>query len=330
MSRQTVSNVLNAPERVSDGTAARVRQAIAELDYRPHWVARRLRTRTSRTIGFRIQPSDQAIMGSLIDRFLHALTDHAWAAGYRLLLFTRTSGDHGDELATYEELAATATVDGFVIYDLRVDDERPRRLAQLGIPFACFGRPPDWADAPAAAFPWVDVDGAMGTEQAVDHAVSRGHRRIAYLGWSPGWCCGVDREQGWRRAMRRHGLRTTGLCRAVVDDTAAAARAADELLASDDPPTAFVCASDTLAVGARLTGAADAEIVGFDDSPVASLLQPPMSSVRQPLEDVARTVVRLLVEQLDGHPTAEGVLLPPRLIVRDGQQPAGNRRSGKR
>jgi DNA-binding LacI/PurR family transcriptional regulator len=61
------------------------------------------------------------------------------------------------------------------------------------------------------------------------------------------------------------------------------------------------------------------DVVGFDDSPVASLLLPPLSSVRQPLEDVARAIVRLLVEQLDrGAQSAEGVLLPPQLVVRDG------------
>lgn len=325
VSRQTVSNVLNAPERVSPHTAERVRRAIAELHYRPHWAARRLRTRTSRTIGFRIQPSGPPVLGSLIDRFLHALTSQAWNAGYRLLLFTQASGD--DERATYDELSATGTVDGFVIYDLRIGDRRPPWLAQRSIPFACFGRP--LGSSTAARYAWVDVDGALGIAQAVDYAVSRGHRRIAYLGWHPGTCCGDDREQGWHRAMRRHRLDTAGLHSESADELAAGTDAARRLLAGDDPPTAFVCASDTLAVGARLASQVGVQVVGFDDSPVVSLLQPPMSSVRQPLEDVARAIVRLLLEQLDGNTTAEGVLLPPQLIVRDGQQPAGQQKIEK-
>jgi DNA-binding LacI/PurR family transcriptional regulator len=314
VSRQTVSNVLNAPERVSPQTAERVRRAIAELGYRPNWVARRLRTRSSRILGFRIQAGTRPGLGNLIDRFLHAVTSHAESAGYRLLLFTEAGVN---EPAVYEELIATGTVDGFVLCDVRAEDGRLRWLVERGVPFACFGRP--WGQELACA--WVDVDGALGTEQAVNHLVGRGHSRIAYLGWPPGTGYGDDRAQGWQRAMRRHGLDTAGLQGQTEDDIDAAAVAAGQLLASADPPTAFVCASDTLAVGVRAAircGPA-VDVIGFDDSPVASLLLPPLSSVRQPLEDVARAIVRLLVEQLDRDTqSAEGVLLPPQLVVRDG------------
>jgi len=313
VSRQTVSNVLNAPERVSPQTAERVRKAIAELGYRPNWVARRLRTRSGRVLGFHIQTCTRPGLGNLIDRFLHAVTSHAESAGYRLLLFTQA----GDEPATYEELVATGTVDGFVLCDVKAGDSRPRWLIERGVPFACFGRP--WGQELACA--WVDVDGALGTEQAVDHLVGRGHGRIAYLGWPPGTGYGDDRAQGWQRAMRRHDLDTTGLQAQTEDDVDAAVAAAGQLLAATNPPTAFVCASDTLAVGVRMAmrcGSA-VDVIGFDDSPVASLLLPPLSSVRQPLEDVARAIVRLLVEQFDRNTqSAEGVLLPPQLVVRDG------------
>jgi DNA-binding LacI/PurR family transcriptional regulator len=317
VSRQTVSNVLNAPERVSPQTAERVRRAITELGYRPNWMARRLRTRSSRVLGFRIGAAVQAGarpgLGNLIDRFLHAVTSHAERAGYHLLLFTQAD----DEPAIYEELVATGTVDGFVLSDVRADDGRLQWLVERGVPFACFGRP--WGQELTCA--WVDVDGALGTEQAVDHLVRRGHGRIAYLGWPPGGGYGDDRAQGWQRAMRRHGLETEGLQGQAEDDVDVAAAAAGPLLSAAEPPTAFVCASDTLAVGVRMAircGSA-VDVIGFDDSPIASLLLPPLSSVRQPLEDVARAIVRLLVEQLDRNTqSAEGVLLPPQLVVRDG------------
>jgi DNA-binding LacI/PurR family transcriptional regulator len=317
VSRQTVSNVINAPHRVSAPTRERVRRAIAELGYRPNWVARRLRTKASRVLGFHIT----AGAGTLIDRFLHSVTSHAEAAGYRLLLFTQTAEPGGDQLGGYAELVETGVVDGFLLCDVRADDERLPWLVERGVPFACFGRP--WGQELRCA--WVDVDGALGTAQAVDHLAGRGHRRIGFLGWPPGTGYGDDRAHGWLRAMRRHGLDSADLQADLLgqttDDVDAAAEAARRMLAIDDPPTAFVCASDTLAVGVRLaTRCGPAiDVVGFDDSPVASLLLPPLTSVRQPLEDVARAIVRLLVEQLDRKAqSAEGVLLPPQLVVRDG------------
>ena len=75
VSRQTVSNVLNSPEIVLDETRARVHRAIEDLGYRPHESARRLRTRTSSTIGIRLDREADGISGVVLDRYLHALTE---------------------------------------------------------------------------------------------------------------------------------------------------------------------------------------------------------------------------------------------------------------
>jgi DNA-binding LacI/PurR family transcriptional regulator len=77
VSRQTVSNVLNAPERVRPETAERVRQAIEALGYRPHRHARNLKVRSSRCIGYQGAPSEPDDINPVLDRFLHALADAA-------------------------------------------------------------------------------------------------------------------------------------------------------------------------------------------------------------------------------------------------------------
>jgi DNA-binding LacI/PurR family transcriptional regulator len=322
VSRQTVSNVLNAPVRVAPDTAERVRRAISDLGYRPNRMAQNLRERASRLIGLKIDsPSG---VSNLLDRFLHALTDAAGTAGHHVLLFTPATVE--EELETYEELIRTRTVDGFVLADIGVADRRLPWFTQRRIPFVCFGRP--WGQesgwAKGCTFAWADVDGAYGVAAAVDHLVARGHRRIAFLGWPRGTGLGDDRRDGWQQAMRRHEMASQGLSATCTEDVAAAAAAASRLLAQPDPPTAFVCGSDTFAVGARIAAGADAdglpnvEVVGFDDSPAATLMSPPMSSVRQPIEEVARRVVDLLMQQLRGSGApADGVLLRPALVPRD-------------
>jgi DNA-binding LacI/PurR family transcriptional regulator len=317
VSRQTVSNVLNAPDRVAPETAERVRRAIGELGYRPNRVAQNLRERASRLIGLKINsPSG---VSNLLDRFLHALTEAAGTAGHHLLLFTPATVT--EELETYEELIRTRTVDGFVLADISSGDHRLPWFIQRDIPFVCFGRP--WGQE-HGRFCWADVDGAHGTAAAVDYLVSRGHRDIAYLGWPDGTGAGDDRRAGWREAMRRHGLAGRGASGACAEDVTAAAATAARLLTRPDPPTAFVCGSDTFAVAARIAAGADpaglpnVEVVGFDDSPAATLMSPPMSSVRQPVEQVARRVVDLLVARLRGAPPPpDGVLLRPTLVPRE-------------
>jgi DNA-binding LacI/PurR family transcriptional regulator len=96
------------------------------------------------------------------------------------------------------------------------------------------------------------------------------------------------------------------------------------LLDAANPPTAIVCVSDAMAVGALdvladrgLRPGRDVAVVGFDDSLVASVIRPGLTSVRQPLEQVAEKVVELLLEHLSGTRTKPArVLLPPALVIR--------------
>ena len=63
VSRQTVSNVLNAPDLVRAETRDRVRAAIDELGYRTNLAARQMRTGRSRLIAVRIDPVRDGIDG---------------------------------------------------------------------------------------------------------------------------------------------------------------------------------------------------------------------------------------------------------------------------
>jgi DNA-binding LacI/PurR family transcriptional regulator len=331
VSRQTVSNVLNSPHLVHPDTIARVRAVIDEVGYRPHRPARQLRTRRSHVVGLRIRPSGDEMAGAVMDRFLHAITDHAQALDYRIMIFT--ASDDVGEILQYDELLDTVEIDAFVLTDTHHDDARTRWLAERGVPFVTFGRPWDQqtSDASLSDHAWVDVDGSAGTRAAVEHLRSLGHRRIGFIGWPEGSDAGDDRRRGWQAAMAPLHLATDELDAlrvGVVDTVANGAQATADLLGTV-APTALVCASDTLALGALAatrsgpnpTTPSTCAVVGFDDTPVAQAIG--LSSVAQPLHEAAGWAVRLLLEQLtassDGEPSAvpgQHVLLVPELVVR--------------
>ncbi|NIZ92214.1 substrate-binding domain-containing protein [Kineococcus rubinsiae] len=314
VSRQTVSNVLNTPERVGPETAARVRAAIAAQRYVPSTAARQLRTRRSSALGLRLQPAGDGINGSVLDRFLHALTEQAQAAGYRVVLFT--APDDTAETLAYEHLLRTADLDGFVLTSTHQGDPRTAWLTEHDVPFVTFGRP--WDTVDDAGQPWVDVDGAAGTRAATEHLLAAGHRRTAFLGWPDGSEVGDDRRRGWEEAVAAAGAEPGPRLQSVDDVRAARALVTDLLRdAGDDAPTALVCASDSLALGAHgstLRTGLPLEVVGFDDTPVAAALG--LSSVAQPLAEAAAAAVEQLLDRLEGRTAPRGRLLAPRLVVR--------------
>ena len=328
VSRQTVSNVLNSPEIVRVETRERVQAAIDALGYRPHASARRLRTRQSSTIGIRLDPiAGNGVSGSVLDRYLHALVEHADTRGMRVTLFT--ARDDEDELRHYARLRDGADIDGVVLTATRYDDPRTAWLAAEGIPFVAFGRP--WGSEPLDDPDrlWVDVDGRAGVRAATENLVGRGHRRIGWLGWPAGSGTGDDRRSGWELAMAAAfglGPADLGALTLEVEEGVPSARiAVERLLASGSDLEALVCASDSLGLGAmmavREAGLPHFPVIGFDNTPVAKAVG--LSSVDQRLDEVARATLELLMGEHGTRVLAPGPaverhprLVTPQLIVR--------------
>lgn len=329
VSRQTVSNALNSPDLLRPETLERVQEAIERLGYSPNRAARNLRTRSSHLIGLRVEPAVEDSANALMDRFLHSLVESTRDAGYHVLLFTGafTGADVSsdttqvvDHVDGYDELLRSAAVDAFIVTDTYRGNPQATWLQHKGVPFVAFGRP--WGES-HSKHPWVDVDGRAGVMLAVDHLVERGHQRIAWVGWQKGSFIGEDRRSGWADRMHEHGLSTSRLS-ARGDDTLEFGRRAAHALLDAEGPSAFVCVSDTVAMGVLralaergLQAGPDLAVVGFDDSLAAQVCTPGLTSVRQPLEEVAVEIVRYLGDLLAHRPILElGCTLTPTLSVR--------------
>lgn len=314
VSRQTVSNVLNDPGRVAEPTRTRVREEIERVGYRPSAAARQLRTRRSHLLGFRMSSQNDGINGSILDRLLHALTEQAHQRGYAILVFS--AADDDAEIAAYEDLRATNSLDGFLLTSTNHGDRRSDWLREQGIPFVAFGRP--WGREDAATtrdHDWIDIDGGAGAEAAVRALHAEGARRIGFIGWPEGSGAGDDRRDGHLRACTDLGI-PADLIQRGEDGFETGAAATRALVERD--VDAVVCVSDSMALGAlahlRATGRTDLmdRIVGFDDTPVARVVN--LSSIDQPIEQTARRMVDLLVHRIE-HPDTDPPGDPTELLT---------------
>ena len=295
VSRQTVSNAVNNPELLRPDTLARVQDAIAELGYSPNRAARNLRTRASHLIGLKFNPAQEGTANAAMDRFVHTPRRHgAVTAGYHVLLFAGRRRRPGRRVRRPPPL------------------DRGRRLHR----HRHLPRQPAGGLADPAARAVRGVRPAVGQPRG-DPPLGRRrrrrrfrarHRPPARQGPHPD---GLDRlaqgllhrrgpPSGWTRAMHARDLPTTGLA-SRVEDTVSSGREAASVLLDEAQPSAFVCASDTLAMGVLhalgdrgIHWGKDVAVVGFDDSQVAQVVPGGLTSVRQPLEQVAVEVVKAL------------------------------------
>jgi DNA-binding LacI/PurR family transcriptional regulator len=317
----TVSYVLNESASVSEATRARVLETVAELGYRPSAIARGLRARESRIIGYSWHrvPADR--WHPILDRFLYSMTGAAEAQGYQILTFT--SALDSKPWRPYEELLLTGRVDGFILSDTERDDERIRYLLDRGFPFVAFGRANEEWD-----FPYVDVDGEAGIRQAVEHLVALAHRRIGLIAWPEPSLVGHYRHRGYVTALHSASISFDPAWVVRTEHTEAAGRQAMHALLSlpaDSRPTAVIAVSDLMAIGAinaiyeaGLQPGQDIGVVGFDDIPTAQYFRPSLTTLRQPIAEVGERVVNMLLRLIRGEELAERtVLVAPKLIVRE-------------
>lgn len=331
VSRQTVSNALNNPERLQPETLKKVLATIQETGYVRSAAARQMRTARSGVLAYRLDPVRDGIGGAVLDTFLHALSAEAERRDYRVMLYTADSDEA--ELRQFSRLTQTRAVDAFILIETHRDDVRYQWLTEQGVPFSVFGRP--WssdgatrrkqASAQEAGHAWIDVDGAAGTAQATRHLLELGHRDVAFIGWPQGSETGDERRRGWAETLARAGVgahRRQSLDSEQQDGILGGSDAARRLL--ETGATAFVCASDSLAIGAfsavQAVGGQGA-VVGFDDTPSAAALG--LSSVRQPLEKAASWALGSVFEQLRGGQGVPGEpsLLTPQLVIRASSRP---------
>lgn len=315
----TVSNVLNAPHLVSAQTRSRVLEAIDELGYRPNRAARSLQARKTLSIGYRMPDPGP---GTALDVFLHQLVGTATDHGFAITLFAPRAGQA--DLDAYREMIRSGDVDGFVLSETNYDDPRVELLSELGVPFATFGR----ADH-ASPFPWVDVDGASGTAQVVEHLAGLGHQRIGLIAWPPGSESGDTRVKGFVDGMAAAGLAVDPALVVRTENGFEGGRVAGlAMLKELNPPTAIVTVQDELSFGIMaaatelgLKPGRDLAVTGFDDTAAAAFMWPGLTSVRQPLDEVAGVLVDLMVHRL-ANPSEppRTKLLHPQLVVRDSSR----------
>ncbi|MGH8925676.1 MAG: LacI family DNA-binding transcriptional regulator [Acidimicrobiia bacterium] len=306
----TVSNVLNAPHLVADPTRARVLTAINELDYRPSRAARSLQARRTYLIGYRLPAAGQ---NTALDVFLHSLVTAAAGHGLEIALFSPRVGE--SELESYRRLIRSGDVDGLVLSETNYQDPRVRMLAEAGFPYVTFGRTLE--GQPSS---WVDVDGAAGMRQVVDHLTAQGHEKITMVAWPQGSESGDDRVRGFSSSLRSGTDSTVIRIAGGFSNGLALGR---ELLDQAHRPTAIAAVEDGLALGLMAAAAemgmkvgVDVALAGFDDSAAASLVSPGLTSVRQPMDQVAKSLVDALVSLLAGDSARHTTLLTPDLVIR--------------
>jgi alanine racemase len=323
VSKTAVSFAFNSPERLSAETAIRIREVAGALGYRPNPVARMLTQRQTMTLGV-LTPQALAVIFSnpFFALFSEGVAHAAEDLGYELHFISPLHGS----LAL---AVGRSTVDGVVAIGLSAEHPEVEQVRDTGLPMVLV----DADDLPEHSS--VVVDDESGARAAAEHVLALGHREVLVIAIEgPVTASGEPARTGvTERRLRgyRAGLQGAGVH--LFDDRVVAGRSSidggssafQRAWAMGLRPTAVLCMSDAIAIGAmraarelglRIPG--DLSVVGFDDIDLAAHVDPPLTTVHQPIRQKGADAVRLLLAEVAqrgaAHP--EHIRLETRLIVR--------------
>lgn len=314
----TVSRVLAGSSRISPETQEKVRAAMRELNYHPNAIARSLVAKSTHTIGLVIsRPAEQAFANPFFPEVMRGIGAVLQAEGYSLML-TMTA-DPTEERAACMKMLRGRRVDGVLLTSARLQDQFIDDLLTENHPFVLIGRVPDHRPVT-----WVNNDNVAVGEMAVEHLISRGHRRIALISGPADMTVTHDRHQGFVGALQRSGLPVVPGYQLDGGFTKEGGfRAMVQLLSQPEPPTAVFCSDDAMAVGAMMALreqglTREVALLGVNDDPLTALIDPPLSTIRIPVFDLGATASRMLVDILAHRVSGpRQVILPSQLVVRE-------------
>ncbi len=293
----TVSRVLNNTGYVSQESRRRVLEAVRQLNYQPNLRAKALRQRYSQTIGLIIPNLLNAYYTALADQISMLLNRE----GFQLLL-SSTRDEAAVERTALQKLIGH-DVDGLIWVPTAPDEELLDHLNSQNIPTVCIVR-----QVKGAALDAIVFEDFKGAKAATEELLRVGHRRIGYIGGDIVYSSNYDRWQGFLQAMKEAGIPTEDCCvRLGALRSEWGAKAADELLRLQPPPTALFVASNAIMPGVIKTLRAHGveiphqiSLICFDDLDWFSFSQPPISAVATSHTHLAQECVDLLLRRIMG------------------------------
>jgi LacI family transcriptional regulator len=304
VSAMTVSAVLNGNEtnvHVTEGTRARVMEAVQKLRYNPNLAASGLSSKRTNTIGLIAEFAYPGDMNLVFHQLMNGILEGCILYGQRITVYPVSNWER--EQSDLLEFC-DGSVDGFILIGPDLSESVVSKLFQA-TPIIAIHNGGELGDATN-----IDIDNELGAYEATKYLIGLGHSRIAHIAGPPDRSGSDDRFNGYRRALSDSGIKfDQRLVAQGLFTLQSGTTAAGELLGRferDMYPTAVFCASDSMALGAMtaftdqgLTVPDDISVAGFDDAQINQRASVKLTTVRQPLSPMGVYAVAMLLQAID-------------------------------
>lgn len=312
----TVSRALRSSPEIGRDMQQRVKDLAKKLNYRPNPFAQSLRKESPKVIG--------VVVPNLVTHYyaavLDGIEDEAHRAGYSVI--SANSHERFEDEAHAIDNFISLHVEGIIacLSQNTTDYQHYEEIADMGIPLVFFGR-----TCLTDRFSSVTANGDEAAQQATNHLIETGSRRIAFIGGPNHLDMVRRRKHGYLEALREKHLpidRELVLCGKI--DYQYALEATEELLKRENRPDAILAFNDIITFAAftaikncGLHIPEDVALIGFTDDVHAAYVTPRMSAIEDQSHLMGVTACQLLLKGINGDTKVYKEVVPQQLVIRE-------------
>ena len=282
VSTSTVSRIINNSPLISAETRDKTLKVMKELNYVPNSMARGLSNQKAFTVALLVNISEpKAYSNPFFYEVIHGIETIVYDRGLCLIIANLQTSMKKVNMLDW--LIHGKRTQGVILPSAIVDTRMARDLKKLGFPFVVIGEPVNCREP----VDWVDVNNQQGGQQAVDHLLQQGYKRIAFMGGSQKETFNRNRLAGYRESLDANGIEyMPEYVREGGSSKEDGKSMMQELLSLPERPDSVICSDNFLSLGAMkaieeagLKIPQHIGVLSFDNFPIADLAEPPLTTV---------------------------------------------------
>lgn len=315
----TVSRALRNSHEVGEEMTQKVKQLAKELNYRPNPFAQSLRKEAPRVIG--------VIVPNLVTHYyaavLDGIEDYASKLGYSVIS-ANSHEDHEREAQALDNFL-NMHVEGIIacLAQDTTDYSHFEQLHKMGVPLVFFAR-----CCLEDMFSQVVGNGDVAAQEATQHMIETGSRRVAFIGGPNHLDMVRRRKHGYLEALRENRIpidRSLVVCDKIDFDVAR--NATLRLLEGENPPDAILAFNDIITYAAfdaikskGLRIPEDVAIIGFTDGDTAAFVTPRLTAIMDQAHVQGTKACQLLMKSINGDEKIYKEVVPMILKIRESSE----------
>ena len=312
----TVSRALHSNPEIGKEMQNKVKALAKELNYRPNPFAQSLRSEAPKMIG--------VVVPNLVTHYYAAVLDgietEARKAGYSVIS-ANSHESQADETRAIDNFNSLH-VDGIIacLAQDTTNYSHFEEISEMGIPLVFFGR-----TCMSERFSCVTANGDEAAQQATQHLIDTGSRRIAFIGGPNHLDMLRRRKHGYLEALRENRLpidRDLVACDRIDYDVAM--KATLRMLEMPNRPDAILAFNDIITFAAftaikqkGLQIPEDVALIGFTTDVHSQYVTPRMSAIEDQSDLMGQTACQLLLRQIAGDNKIYKKIVPQKIVIRD-------------